>query len=126
MRNAEEVTPALRNPRPDYYETDEQAWQRYPQPDSGEDLAETRSLQEQIRDQFEAEQPFEYAISRGLGILACRRRQGRRYEVFPVHWPLRNQPDPVEQDWFLERYRDQFEEAGILEPQSKRRLPRLR
>lgn len=37
---------------------------------------------------------FEYAISRGLGILACRRRKGRRYEVFPVHWPLRHTLDP--------------------------------
>lgn len=37
---------------------------------------------------------FDYAISRGLGVMACRRRQGRSYEVLPVHWPLRNQLDP--------------------------------
>jgi len=48
---------------------------------------------------------FEYAISRGLGILACRRRKGRRYEVFAVHWPLRHTLDPLEADEFLERYR---------------------
>ena len=69
---------------------------------------------------------FEYAISRGLGILACRRRQGRSYDVFPVHWPLRNHLDPLEEEEFLERYRDEFEEAGVIEPKEKRRLPRLR
>ena len=69
---------------------------------------------------------FEYAISRGLGILACRRRKGRRYEVFPVHWPLRHNLDPLEVDEFLERYREEFEDGGVLEPKDKRRPPRLR
>jgi len=69
---------------------------------------------------------FEYAISKGLGILACRRRKGRSYEIFPIHWPLRNVLDPVEQEEFLERYREEFEEAGVLEPKDKRRPPRLR
>jgi len=69
---------------------------------------------------------FEYVISHGLGILACRRRQGRSYDVFPVHWPTRNQLDPLEEAEFLERYRDEFEEAGVVEPREKRRLPRLR
>jgi hypothetical protein len=67
---------------------------------------------------------FEYAISRGLGILACRRSQGRGYKVFPVHWPLRHQPDLFEENEFLERYRNKFEEAGILQP--RRQFPRLR
>ncbi len=69
---------------------------------------------------------FEYAISRGLGILACRRRPGRSYDVSPVHWPLRNQLDPLEEEEFHERYRDQLEEAGVIEPREKRPLPRLR
>jgi len=69
---------------------------------------------------------FEYAISSGLGILACRRRKGNRYEVFPVHWPLRQALDPLEADEFLERYREEFEEAGVLEPKDKRRPPQLR
>lgn len=68
---------------------------------------------------------FEYAISSGLGLLACRRRQGRRYDVFPIHWPLRNQLDPLEEEEFLERYREEFEEAGVVEP-TKRKPPRLR
>lgn len=55
---------------------------------------------------------FDYAISRGLGVLACRRRQGRRYEVTPVHWPIRNQPDPLVEKEFVERYREYFETAG--------------
>lgn len=69
---------------------------------------------------------FDYAISRGLGVLACRRRQGRRYEVTPVHWPLRNQPDPMLEEEFIERYREYFETAGVIEPEARRRLPRFR
>jgi hypothetical protein len=56
---------------------------------------------------------FDYAISNGLGVLACRRRQGRRYEVLPVNWPLRNQPEPLAEEDFIERYRDQLREAAI-------------
>jgi hypothetical protein len=63
---------------------------------------------------------FEYAISRGLGILACRRRRGKSYEIFPIHWPLRNQLDPLAEEQFKERYRAEFEEAGILEPKKKK------
>jgi len=69
---------------------------------------------------------FEYAISRGLGVLACRRRKGRSFEIFPIHWPLRNTLDPLEEEDFLERYRDEFEEGGVLEPKDRRRPPRLR
>lgn len=67
---------------------------------------------------------FEYVISRGLGILACRRRQGRSYEVFPVHWPLRTMPDSLEKEEFLERYREEFEAAGVI-AREKKPLPRL-
>ena len=69
---------------------------------------------------------FEYANSRGLGVLACRRRKGRSFEIFPIHWPLRNSLDPLEEEEFLERYRDEFEEGGVLEPKDRRRPPRLR
>jgi hypothetical protein len=69
---------------------------------------------------------FEYAISRGLGVLACRRRKGRSYEVFPVHWPLQNTPDALDKEEFIERYREEFEEAGIIEGKDKKRFPRLR
>jgi hypothetical protein len=68
---------------------------------------------------------FEYAISRGLGVLACRRRKGRSYEVFPIHWPLKNQLDQLAEEQFKERYRAEFEEAGILEPK-KKKFPRSR
>jgi hypothetical protein len=69
---------------------------------------------------------FEYAISRGLGVLACRRLQGRSYEVLPVHWPLRNQPDPLQEAEFIERYREQLEQAKVIEPERKRPRPRFR
>jgi len=69
---------------------------------------------------------FDYAISRGLGVLACRRRQGRSYEVSPVHWPLRNQPDPLLLDEFIERYREQLEKAEAIERQQRRPRPRCR
>ena len=68
---------------------------------------------------------FDYAISRGLGVLACRRQQGRSYKVSPVQWPLRSHPDPLQEEEFIERYREQFEEAGIVESE-KRPRPRFR
>jgi len=66
---------------------------------------------------------FEHVVDAGLGILACRRRPGRSYEVVPVHWPRRVFPDPVEKELFLERYRTQFEQAGVLPPRAGRRYP---
>lgn len=69
---------------------------------------------------------FEYAIARGLGVLACRRLQGRSYEVLPVHWPVRNQPDPLQEEEFIERYRELFEQAEVVEREQKRPRPRFR
>jgi hypothetical protein len=68
---------------------------------------------------------FEHVVDAGLGILACRRRPGRSYEVLPVHWPRRSYPDPVEKELFLERYRRSFEEAGVLAPRGGHRYPAL-
>jgi hypothetical protein len=68
---------------------------------------------------------FEHVVDSGLGILACRRRPGRSYEVVPVHWPRRIDPDPVEKELFLERYRKHFEAAGVLPPRGGRRYPSL-
>ena len=69
---------------------------------------------------------FDYAVSQGLGVLACRRRKGRRYEVRPVHWPLRNQPDPLAEEEFIERYREQLEKAEAVDTKEKRPRPRFR
>lgn len=69
---------------------------------------------------------FEYAISRGLGVMACRRLQGRSYEVVPIHWPVRNQLDPLQENEFIERYRELFEQAEVVEREQKRPRPRLR
>jgi hypothetical protein len=66
---------------------------------------------------------FEHVVDAGLGVLACRRRPGRSYEVLPVHWPRRARPDPVEKEAFLERYRRCFEEAGVLAPRGGHRYP---
>jgi hypothetical protein len=66
---------------------------------------------------------FEHVVDAGLGVLACRRRPGRSYEVLPVHWPRRSRPDPVEKEAFLERYRRQFEQAGVLAPRGGHRYP---
>jgi len=68
---------------------------------------------------------FDYAVSRGVGILACRRSQGRGYKVRPIHWPSRSQPALLDENEFKERYRGQLEEAGILE-RRKKTLPRCR
>jgi hypothetical protein len=69
---------------------------------------------------------FEYVVSRGIGILACHRRRGRTYEVFPVQWPGRCNPDPVDRDAFIERHYPTFEDAGVVAPRTRGRLPRLR
>lgn len=45
---------------------------------------------------------FEHVIAAGLGIVACRRRPGKSYEVIPVEWPQRLQPDPITKEVFLE------------------------
>ena len=66
---------------------------------------------------------FEHVIDTGLGILACRRRPGRSYEVLPVHWPRRTRADAVEKEAFLERYRRHFEQAGVLAPRGGHRYP---
>jgi hypothetical protein len=68
---------------------------------------------------------FEHVIQAGLGILACRRRRGRSYEVLPVHWPRRLEPDPMERETFIDRYRTCFEEAGVIEPRSGKRYPNI-
>jgi hypothetical protein len=68
---------------------------------------------------------FEHVVDVGLGILACRRRPGRSYDVVPVHWPRRVHPDPVEKELFLERYRLHFETASVIAPRAGRKYPML-
>jgi hypothetical protein len=68
---------------------------------------------------------FEHVVDSGLGILACRRRPGRSYEIAPVHWPRRNVIDPLEKEMFLERYRHHFESAGAMPPRAGRKYPAM-
>jgi hypothetical protein len=62
---------------------------------------------------------FDYVLSRGIGVLACKRTQGRGYVVFPIHWPQWQNPEPVEKELFIERYRAFFEQAGVVEKQRR-------
>ena len=71
-------------------------------------------------------QLFDYVVSRGLGILACHRRKGRSYDVFPIHWPVWHNSDPLERELFVERYRSRLEEAGVIERKKKQFFPALR
>ncbi len=69
---------------------------------------------------------FDYVVDQGIGVLACRRRQGGAYSVAPVHWPRLFHPDPVERDAFIERYRSLFEDAAVIAPTASASFPRLR
>jgi hypothetical protein len=69
---------------------------------------------------------FDYLISLGIGILACHKRKGRSYEVFPVQWPQRCFPDPIERHEFVERHYQTFEDAGVVAPRSRGVFPKLR
>lgn len=68
---------------------------------------------------------FDYVIELGIGILACKRRQGRSYEVVPIHWPRRYACDSLEMDGFVERYRDVFEETRVVAPQRRHHYAEL-
>jgi hypothetical protein len=69
---------------------------------------------------------FDYVTEVGLGILGCHRRQGGKYDVFPLHWPRRFEPDPVEFDGFVERYRPEFEDTRVVEPERRRHYAKIR
>lgn len=84
-------------------------------------LADVADVAEALRDYDPL--LFEHVLEVGLGILACRRRPGRSYEIVPVQWPRRNHPDAVEREQFLERYRSSFEAAGVLAPRTRTRYP---
>jgi hypothetical protein len=66
---------------------------------------------------------FDYIIESGLGILACKRRPGSCYDVTPVHWPRRQEPDPIEKERFIERYRAHLERAGAVAPRGHNGYP---
>lgn len=68
---------------------------------------------------------FDYAVSRGIGIIGCRRTKGRSYDIFPLHWPSWHDPEPVEKEMFLERYRSSFETACVIETKKKRMAARV-
>jgi len=68
---------------------------------------------------------FDHAVDLGLGILACRKGPGGSYDVFPVHWPKRNVPDPMELNLFTDRYREHLIEAGVVPEKQQVEYPVL-
>jgi hypothetical protein len=68
---------------------------------------------------------FEHIVDVGIGILGCRRRPGKSYEIIPVQWPRRTHPDPVEREGFIERYRQHFEQARVVAPRGRYQYPTL-
>jgi hypothetical protein len=69
---------------------------------------------------------FEYLTTIGIGILACHRRRGSVYEVYPVQWPLRCLADPIERHEFIERHYETFEDAGLVGPRNQGFFPKIR
>lgn len=67
---------------------------------------------------------FDHVVDSGMGILACHRGRGGAYDVFPIHWPRRNIVDPREREVLIARYRQQFEDSGVVAPMA-RSYPRL-
>lgn len=59
---------------------------------------------------------FEQATDAGIGILGCRMRQGRAYDVFPIHWPKLNKITRYERTNFLQRYQANFSACGVPTP----------
>lgn len=69
---------------------------------------------------------FEHVLEEGIGILACRKRQGGAFDVWPIHWPRLNRLDSIARDAFVLRYRPIFEEACVLKPIEEPWSPNLR
>ena len=69
---------------------------------------------------------FEHVVEHAIGILACRKRPGGSYQVWPIHWPGLNRLDSVARDAFIERYRPSFEEALVVEQKQQTWRPKIR
>jgi hypothetical protein len=69
---------------------------------------------------------FEHVLEEGIGVLACRRKQGGAYDVRPIHWPQLNPLDSIARDALIERYRSVFEDAQVVERKTQNWRPRLR
>jgi hypothetical protein len=86
------------------------------------DNAESAASELQQRDM----RLFDYVISSGIGILGCYRRQGpNNYSVFPIHWPCRQATTIVDREAFIDRYRAEFEEMGVLRPSKQENFPQF-
>ncbi len=74
---------------------------------------------EELRQQDE--RLFDHCIQLGLGILSCKRAQGKSYRVSAIHWPSCQSPLPGEVEAFQERYRKQLEDGHVLERKNRPR-----
>ena len=115
-----DFTPPLVQQASSYKRFSDRVWIAVPIPVPGVDPADAA---EAIRDHDRL--LFDHVVDLGLGILACRRERGSAYRVFPVHWPRKLEPYPVEREAFLERYRAHLEEAQVLRPVSGARYPAI-
>lgn len=68
---------------------------------------------------------FDYVVENGIGILACKRRQGRAYQVSPIHWPKKMNPDLLSRHQALERYRYKLEIAEVIPPKDRQSFPSI-
>lgn len=99
-----------------YRRFSDRVWISVPvQAELGQAAAELRAMDERL---------FDHVVDLGLGVLACRRRQGRSYEVVPIHWPVRNVPEPLEREMFVEWHRGLLEDAGAVAPRASGDYPR--
>lgn len=112
-----EFTSVLVQQAKNYCRFSHRVWIAVPLPGAGIDAAD--------RLRAENELLFEHVVDSGLGILACLKRRGRSYEVVPVHWPRRFEPDSLEKQALTERYREEFVRARVVPPAGHSQYPRL-
>ena len=72
---------------------------------------------------FENRSLLDFAVGHGLGILCCKMGRGRSYDIIPVSYPRKQNPDEIERDRFKERYSTTLEAAKVLQPGQNRRYP---
>lgn len=68
---------------------------------------------------------FDYLVDLGIGIFACRRGMGKRYEIQAIQWPRQCQPSKIERQEFIKRHRDCLEEAKVVAPENHQSFPSL-
>lgn len=68
---------------------------------------------------------YDYLVDLGIGIFACRRGMGKRYEVQAIQWPRQCQTSKIERQEFIKRHRECLEEAKVVAPENHQSFPTL-